>query len=244
MAEFTKLRVPLTMLHTHDRGPGWTDLLIRDGSDDMAIVEEILVHDTYHTRSLELAPRSSGHEEIPVPQQVVDIGANIGVFALTCVRMGAHVIAVEPEPQNVELLRRNIAENRAQRQVTVMQAAVGATSGTTFLAGSTGTGHVASDGVKVAQVTLAEILAPIERVAVLKIDTEGSEAEILLNCPHELLARCDRIVAELHGAPAAPWADASTWGSIVQHLLETHATDLFGRPSEGGGHIYAHRYPS
>lgn len=249
MTALTKLRVPLTMLHGNGLGPGWTDLLIRDDTDDMAIVEEIMVQDTYRLRGLDLSPEMPfppcEHPFIsqdPVPQVVVDLGANIGVFAMTCVRMGARVIAVEPEPANADLLRRNLG-NQA-RNVEVLQAAVGAEDGRAFLSGGAGTGHVGGTGVEVAQITLAQILAPLERVALCKIDVEGSEASIVLACPHDELAKCEHIRMEIHAAPMCPWIERPRWGEMIEYLMETHSIQAFGRPSEGGGMLLGVRYPT
>lgn len=253
MTALTKLRVPLTMLHPN-LGPGWTDLTVRDGTDDMAIVEEIMVHDVYHLRGVDLSPILNVPQRTDVDidlrdQVVLDIGANIGAFTMTCVRMGATVVAVEPEPGNVDLLSRNVSANRADRHVTIIPAAIGATAGTAYITGTAGTAYTTgpigtTERVEVRQMTLASLLDGWLKVALLKVDTEGSEHAILTACPHDELAKVDLIVAELHGPATCPWMDAPHWGEIVEHLLETHAVDLFGRPSEGGGHLYARRYPT
>jgi FkbM family methyltransferase len=60
-----------------------------------------------------------------------DVGANIGFFSTLFSRwVGAegHVLAVEPEPENLNLLRRNLERNRCGN-VTICAAAVGASKG-------------------------------------------------------------------------------------------------------------------
>jgi FkbM family methyltransferase len=65
------------------------------------------------------------------PRTIVDVGAHIGtttVPALT--RHGfARAVAIEPDPDNVRLLRANIALNGLTEQVTVVAAALSGTSG-------------------------------------------------------------------------------------------------------------------
>lgn len=242
---------PLTIAHTGDRGPGWTAMLQRPGTDDAAIGDEIAIHDVYHLRNVDLSPvfDESGLVENAIQSVAIDIGANVGFFTMTCVRKGATVVAIEPEPGNVDLLSRNVSTNRADQHVTIIPAAIGATAGTAYITGTAGTAYTTgpvgtTDRVEVRQMTLASLLDGWSKVALLKVDTEGSEHAILTACPHDQLAKVDLIVAELHGPAACPWMDAPRWGEIVEHLLETHAVDVFGRPSEGGGHLYARRYPT
>jgi len=51
---------------------------------------------------------------------VLDCGANIGLFGREAVRSGASlVVAIEPSPENLECLRRNLAEEIKQKKVIV-----------------------------------------------------------------------------------------------------------------------------
>ena len=63
---------------------------------------------------------------------VFDIGAGVGCLtlkALGLVGAEGQVVAVEPSPPNLELLRKNLSLNAAGDRVTVVAAAVGARSG-------------------------------------------------------------------------------------------------------------------
>lgn len=63
--------------------------------------------------------------------KIIDIGANIGYYALIeghAVSERGHVYAIEPEPANVELLRRNIELN-GYHHIDVFQAAIGDETG-------------------------------------------------------------------------------------------------------------------
>ncbi|MXW92398.1 MAG: FkbM family methyltransferase [Rhodospirillaceae bacterium] len=57
------------------------------------------------------------------PGSWVDLGANIGAMTIPAAHAGAVCHAVEPEPSNLALLRRNIARNGVADRVTVHEAA-------------------------------------------------------------------------------------------------------------------------
>ena len=73
-------------------------------------------------------------EIIPKDAIVVDIGANIGYFALIEARRAQKVYAIEPEPNNIELLRKNIALNSYEDVIEVHQFAVSDKTGKAKLA--------------------------------------------------------------------------------------------------------------
>ena len=64
--------------------------------------------------------------------RVLDLGANIGLFTLAAIaRYGqrVRVVAVEPDPDNLVILRQNIAANGYEGQVEVVPAAAGPATG-------------------------------------------------------------------------------------------------------------------
>lgn len=247
MADLTRVRVPLTMLHAEQGlGPGWWTFELRDGFDDMDVIEEIVVQDVYRLRGIDTTdwPFRAGMDIIGRPHPgatVIDLGAHVGIFAATCLQMGAaKVIAVEPHPENFELLRMNTAM-RADR-VELVNAAVSDDGRPRLIEGHGAQARSVRDDHGYSSVTLARILESLERVALCKVDIEGSEADVICACPSELLARVDRIVMETHGPEMCPWVERSRVGEMVEHLLPTHAVDTFGYPQRGGM-LLAHRYP-
>lgn len=240
-----RMRVPLTILH--DRlGPGWHTFVTRDGTDDEAVIEEIMVEDVYQLRGLDLAPQlvdiGDWENAERVGQTVIDCGAHIGVFAATALKMGAaKVVVVEPQPDNYALLCRNL-EVFGEKTVEYWNAAIGPAQGETTIGGHGAQARTGVDperGLRVEQVTLTHLLTPHEQVAVLKIDVEGAEYAALLATPPAMLARCDRIVMEWHGPEECRWVERSRIGEVVQHLLGTHSPTVFGKP-ERGGYLFAH----
>ena len=128
---------------------------------------------------------------VPAGGVFVDVGANVGTYALALARhVGAagSVIAIEPHP----VTHARLAFNRAAsnfRQVTLVAAAAGASDGELLIetdGDNLGASHVvigqaASGAIKVPSLRLQRILgdAGIGHVDALKIDVEGYEDRVL-----------------------------------------------------------------
>jgi FkbM family methyltransferase len=116
---------------------------------------------------------------------VVDVGANIGNHALFLAAvMGCNVIAVEPNPVSVNLLRAMIDRNALAEKIRVIVAGVGINSGKAKihydpLAHNLGSATLTMDPCGDIPVqTLDEMLGSLTPRFV-KIDTEGMELSVL-----------------------------------------------------------------
>lgn len=151
--------------------------------------------------------------EIESGSTVIDIGANIGVFAIYAATQapGVRVFSYEPFPENVKWLRNNVAKS-GLANVEVHQLAVCGETGVRYLQVNSedwimhslfGEGSEQHRGLAVNCVSFDQIMngADIERCELLKLDCEGSEYEILRSCAPETLKRVGRIVAEYHEGP-------------------------------------------
>lgn len=149
-----------------------------------------------------------------------DIGANIGFFSLLLARAsGGPVVAVEPLASNAERIRAHARLNAAD--VTVVEAVAARQNGAVdFELGPTGAmGHIADiDGprwnqpgpgvrVRIAAVTLDDLVKRYGAPALVKIDVEGAEAEVLRGAPG-LMAAHPAIVCEVHGPTQRDEVDA------------------------------------
>lgn len=134
----------------------------------------------------------------------VDVGANIGGLTLVMARSvgpQGRVIAVEPGPQSLRWLRRNVARNGAENVIVVDAAAGARTERRSFnveenlVLGSFYAHPWVQWGwtVDVHQTTLDQ-LAP-DVVDLVKIDVEGAELEVLQGAPR-LLASGPRLIVE------------------------------------------------
>ncbi|MGD9763005.1 MAG: FkbM family methyltransferase [Candidatus Binatia bacterium] len=190
------------------RGTELTRLRLRNGLEIegapgalvVPLYKEIFYKDAYRLRADPLSPGAT----------VVDIGANIGMFALYAAveQRAARVYAFEPFPGSLALLERNAARNRLPAIVPVPLAVAGCAGsrplhvqgrhGVHSLFGTGGDG--AQQWLTVECVTLADAFArcAIERCDFLKLDCEGAEYEILLAAPPHVYARIDRIALEYH----------------------------------------------
>lgn len=196
-----------------------------DGSEnEQAIIREVFAENVYR-----VSP-----EDLSDTGQVVDLGANIGAFAVFCVslREDVDVYAYEPEPHNFELLMQNAASDR----VRCHPRAVGGSRGTGHITNERGGSRLSDEGSEVEIITLEDVWDENElgRVDVLKLDVEGSETEILTSAPSDLLERIAYITLEYdqHG---------KRFGKLVEKLSETHAVQTLGSHKRGA-YIFARRY--
>jgi len=125
----------------------------------------------------------------------VDVGANIGTYALYAARRGARVVAIEANPETAAKLSYNVAANAAE-MIEVVETAIGAEEGCLALWSEPSnrgfatlvkeltTGEWAGDWrpLKVKVRPLARVLAErdLARADVLKVDVEGFEDRVLV----------------------------------------------------------------
>ncbi|MBV6434533.1 MAG: hypothetical protein IANPNBLG_04786 [Bryobacteraceae bacterium] len=132
----------------------------------------------------------AGANNVKPGDVVVDVGAHIGTFDDDALSRGAKkAILVEPDPVNVECIRRNFAKEIAEGKVIVVPE--GAWSSRATLEFSTGVANSGTGSfvlhekggaaIKVPVRPLDEILAQlgVDRIDYLKMDIEGAEREAL-----------------------------------------------------------------
>lgn len=162
---------------------------------------------------------------------VIDVGANIGYFALLFAEaVGEHgrVLCVEPDPANLRELRRNVERNGLSN-VEVLATAAGSRDGMVGL--MTGlNSRVTDDGAGVLQVPvrMVDSIAP-ERVDLLKVDVEGFEWEVLKGAARVIEAGGATVWLELHPALLP---DAVTPRDILEWLAPRCGAVRFFVPSQ------------
>ncbi len=197
----------------------------RDGTDDTNIVmPELIDRDIYHIDQIVRALRDE--EGI-----VLDCGAHIGLFSCLLVERGVTntIHAFEPDPENFEFLVRN---TREQQTITAINAAVAPSAGQMQLFDRGGTcawSLVPEDprelpAVSVKAIDLCEHIRKVGRVALLKLDVEGFEPDILNAMSDEILARIHLLIVEEHHRP------------VDHDRLQTAGFSLWYGESETLGH--------
>jgi FkbM family methyltransferase len=139
---------------------------------------------------------------------VFDVGAHVGFYTLLAAELvgpTGQVVAFEPVPRNLELLKRHLRLN-GYTNVTVIPAAVSDRPGIAAFAFDTRPersfeGHIGANGqLQVPTVVLDELAGgglPIPRV--LKMDIEGGEFAALTGARKLLAAHHPRIFLATHG---------------------------------------------
>jgi FkbM family methyltransferase len=143
------------------------------------------------------------------PPRVLDLGANIGLFALHALARwpGARVTSFEPDPGNLAVLRRN-AEANADAAWEVVPAAATTANGTVaFMTGHFAVSRAGEHGVRV---PAHDVLPALSACDLLKIDIEGGEWPILAD-PRFRDTTAAVVVMEFHpwGAPPGDPATAA-----------------------------------
>lgn len=121
----------------------------------------------------------------------IDVGANIGVYSLlaSSVNAGAPVVAIEPHPVACSRLRENASIN-SLGNIHVREAAAGSAVGSAMLTadlvdqnrirtGSEGDARSIQVSIVTLDAELVELGIDPASVALVKVDTEGFEAEVL-----------------------------------------------------------------
>ncbi|SEJ48968.1 FkbM family methyltransferase [Demequina mangrovi] len=138
------------------------------------------------------------------PGAIIDVGANLGNHTVYLAEAfsEAKVFAVEPHGPNIELLRRNVAENGLDQRVEVVAAL--ASDGhhsyelTQNLDGNLGTmAATRAAGGDIQSVILDELVGE-QQVSLVKVDVEGMEPDVLRGL-ERTIGRCRPvIVTEAH----------------------------------------------
>jgi FkbM family methyltransferase len=169
-----------------------TQVLLRAGTSDVPIFEQIFVHGQYDV-SLGFEPRS-----------ILDAGANIGLAAVFFANRyrDARILAVEPDRRNFELLVQNtrdypkikaIHAGLWSRRVPLRIVNPGDEPWAFRL-------EEGRDGESIAAITVEAAMEALDagRIDLLKLDIEGSELDVMRHS-QAWIERIGAIVAELHG---------------------------------------------
>jgi FkbM family methyltransferase len=224
-------------------------MLTRNGTNDACCVYSLMNGDEYRLNGLRLNGWA------------IDAGSHIGTcaVALALDYPDLRVLAIEPVPENVELLKTNLALNGVRERVEVIQVCVGKELGSTTI--HYGYRHYQDDGgcasdeyckqhrfvaetfegrgepastIEVPVVNLPYLASvwEIGHISLLKIDAEGGEWGFL---DSPLVALIERITGEYHnGLPDSPWHKTNARQAMIDLLARTHIVNPFTQATEVG----------
>ena len=141
---------------------------------------------------------------------IVDAGANIGSFSIFAAAQAPHakIIALEPFPNTLELLKNNIRLNNLESRVKIIPFGLGSKDGVAFMdsnpdvpSQSIGTTETEQkDGIRVPIKTLKTFFREekIEHLDLFKMDIEGAEHPVISSSGREEFERVKRFSLEYH----------------------------------------------
>lgn len=163
---------------------------------------------------------------------VLDVGANVGWFTLLSAAMvgpSGRVIALEPAPGNILKLRDNVSLNKLTN-VDIRETAVSDSMDDSilYLNPHGNGGHALWDmqegkAIPVTTMTLDSLM--LNKVRLVKIDTEGHEVRVLAGA-HKLLSevRPAYVVAELHEPGLHAFGDSQ---ASLRKMMTAHGYDTY-----------------
>lgn len=198
-------------------GGGRSPLFFRYNTHDYFGIWQILAEGDYDV----LGPEAN-------PRWIIDCGANIGATARFFLEKypQCHVVAIEPDPSNAEVCRRNLAGFGARAQV-LLSAVWGQETPLKVerLPGQTTAGSMmvvrpARPG-ETSDMTALRIDGILDRAGiahadVVKIDIEGAEADVFVCQPERFLDRTGTLAIELHGPACEKAFNEALAGYVCQ----------------------------
>lgn len=166
----------------------------RPDTSDLFVLKEVITNRIYRRKKIGF--------DVEKGERWLDLGANIGAFALYCKIRGARAVCYEPDPACFKILQQNVPE------FPMWQKAVTAHRATTipFWKGRLQSNHSKATSIPSANLprhpngTLPNIYAGSLihlHFDGIKMDIEGSEGELI---DQWLLPRCNKLVMEYHSS--------------------------------------------
>jgi len=208
------------------------------------MIEEIVDYDCYQLQQLGLSYSKDS--------LVIDVGANVGVLSLIMAQQHpGQVVALEPIPGNVKMIRANLEANKLPN-VSVLPCALAATDGEVELAidpGVSVSAHSPSEAerrqadclLRVRAISLPTLLQlhSNKEIDLLKMDCEGYEYDILGSVTPVIAQRIRNVTLEVHDRGRR--RNLRALKSKLEDLgFRTHTKpEMFGR--RGLYHLAGHR---
>jgi FkbM family methyltransferase len=207
-----------------------TPVLLRHGTPDVVTLDEVFLARDYDLPG----PVSQALAGLDRGPRVVDLGANAGYFgAFVLGRFpDAELVAVEPDPDNAELLRRAVAASGRAERWRVVEACAATREGTVrFLAGRHSLSRLAGEDEPGIEVAAVDAFEHLEGADLAKVDIEGAEWPLLAD-PRLGRGSLRAIVVEYHPA-GCPEPEP---GPAARRLLADAGFEVLDGSQRGDGY--------
>jgi FkbM family methyltransferase len=168
--------------------------------------------------------------------RVLDLGANIGYYTLLAAdAVGAtgRVYAFECDPVNARFLYHNVKLNGLGEVVSIVPKAASSYAGVTrffsdrenSLKSSLVIEHQRAETIEVECTTVDDVIGPLEKIDVVKVDVEGVEIDAISGM-ERTLSRLEKLVMFVE---CCPYALSTAGGSVTQLLgeLDRHGFQVY-----------------
>jgi FkbM family methyltransferase len=212
-------------------------VVLRHGSPDVEAFDEIFVQRIYDVPEPVEQALALGR-----PPRLVDLGANVGLFAAWASAHwpGAAITCVEPDRFNLVILERAAAANGGTW--TLVAAAAGAAEGELrFLEGRFATSRAAAveEAALATTVPMRDVLPLMAAADFAKVDIEGSEWPILAD--PRLGGLATRAIALEYHPQGCPTRDARTEAHRLLGAAGYAVRDVETQAPPGYGSVWAWR---
>lgn len=169
---------------------------------DKVIARELFLHGEFDFSKLQTALKIIEQQGLPCPSHLIDVGANIGTIVIPALTRGLmqSATAIEPHPENLKLLRANLALNGIADRVRVLAQAVGSESNATLhlqeSSSNSGNHSIGNTGIPIPSTRLDDLNLLLGD-ALLWMDIEGYEGHALEGAK-SLLSSGVPFVSEFH----------------------------------------------
>lgn len=153
--------------------------------------KELFINQNYYFSSSDQSPT------------IIDCGSNIGmsIIYFKSIYPFANIYGFEPDPYLYNILKKNLKKNKIY-DVKLSESAVWTNEKIiNFLSDGADGGHISETSVntkiKIKSTRLKNFLDKFQKIDLLKLDIEGSETDVLLDCS-ESLKKIDNLFVEYH----------------------------------------------
>ena len=214
-------------------------IYLRHNTADAVVMREV-----FYTRHYDLPETvASFLGRLGRPPEIVDLGANIGLFGVLMLGRfpGARITAFEPDPSNAEIHRLSIAENDPGNWQLVEAAASNRNGRVLFRSGEFSRSRIEAGDAN-DEVDAVDIFPYLDRADFAKIDIEGGEWPILGD--ERFTALCTPVLVLEYHSDLCPMDDPretaftavtdagyqtmSTWEFPGQGMLWAWKPDIMG----------------